>query len=299
MTDTTLPPALFLIGHGTRSGTGVDQFRAVAAAVAASRPAITVGSGFIELVEPGLHQGIDDLVGKGATSIVGVPMVLLGAGHLKDDGPVALGEARRRHPGLHTTYARNLGVHPMVLSLVAERVRSATIGSADAVVVVGRGSSDPDANADLAKVARLLADNRGLGTALGGATPLTPDGGRGHNELGLVEPAFVSLAAPDVATALDRVYRLGARRITVVPYFLFAGLLIDRIRAHALTWSEGYPDATVCFGDEFGVDDRLVALVWERYDEAVNGDVAMNCDCCIYRTPLPGYEARVGAPPFG
>ena len=34
----------------------------------------------------------------------------------------------------------------------------------DAVVIVGRGSTDPDANADLAKAARLLADGRGLGT---------------------------------------------------------------------------------------------------------------------------------------
>ena len=297
--DADPPPALFLIGHGTRSTPGTEQFRAFALAVAASRPGIPVGSGFIELVEPELQQGMDDLITQGVTSLVGVPMVLLGAGHMKDDGPVALARARHRHPGLQTAYARDLGIHPLVLSVAADRIRQAAPGAADAVVVVGRGSSDPDANSDLAKVARLLADSRGLGTGLGGSTALTPDGDRGTNQLGLVEPAFVSLAAPDVATALQRAYRLGARRITVVPYFLFAGILIDRIRAQADQWASRYPDVTLHFGTELGVDDRLIQLVWERYDEAVEGGVVMNCDCCIYRGPIPGYEGHVGAEPLG
>jgi sirohydrochlorin cobaltochelatase len=298
LTDSTAP-ALFLIGHGTRSAMGVSQFEAFAKEVAAARPSIPVGSGFIELVAPELQTGIDQLVDRGVTSLVGVPMVLFGAGHMKDDGPVALERARRRHPTLATSYAREMGPHPLVLSAAAERIRQATDRPADAVVVVGRGSSDPDANADLAKVARLLADSRDLGTGLGTATALTPEGGRGANPLGLVEPAFVSLAAPDVATALERVYRLGARRITVVPYFLFFGILIDRIRHQAEAWAAGYPDVTLAFGTELGVDDRLVELVWERYDEAVGGGTVMNCDGCVYRAPLPGYEDRVGAPPFG
>src|SRR5205085_3705600 len=99
------------------------------------------------------------------------------------------------------------GIHPLVLAVAEDRVRAGIGGDADgdgvaedhAVVVVGRGSSDPDANADLCKVARLLWDGRGLA---------------------MVEPAFVSLAAPDVAAALERCRRLGAPRIAVVPYLL-------------------------------------------------------------------------------
>jgi sirohydrochlorin cobaltochelatase len=296
-----LPPsrsALFLIGHGTRSSDGVAQFETFVDTVSAARPYVHVGSGFIELVEPELQRGIDNLVDRGVTSLVGVPMVLLGAGHLKDDGPVALTKARRRHPGLHATYARALGVHPLVLSVAAERIEAASPTPGDAVIVVGRGSTDPDANADLAKAARLLADNRGLGTGLGAARPITPEGTRGSHELGLVEPAFVSLAAPDVATALERAHRLGARQITIAPYFLFAGVLIDRIKLQAVEWADLHLDTTLSFADELGVDDRLVSLVWQRYDEAIGGDAVMNCDGCIHRTPFPGYEHRVGAPPF-
>ncbi len=282
------PPALFLIGHGTRSATGVAQFRAFVEAVAAVRPDTPVGSGLIEFAQPDLDAGLDLLVGAGATSVVAVPLVLLAAGHLKDDGPAALGKARHRHPGLDTAYARELGLHPAVLAAAEDRARRAGADRADAVVLISRGSSDPDANGDLAKVARLLADHRGLGT-----------GGKPDAALGLVEPAFWSLAEPDLVTALDRCATLGARTVTVIPYFLFAGVLPDRIVDAAAAWEAGHPGTTVTVAPLLGADPAIVDLVWDRYDEARGGTVTMNCDGCLYRAPLPGYESKVGAPPFG
>ena len=38
--------------------------------------------------------------------------------------------------------------------------------------------------------------------------------------------------------------------------------------------------------------DRIAQLVLERYREALAGDARMNCDLCVYRHPLPGYEHR-------
>ena len=64
-------------------------------------PGLDVGCGFIELAEPDLDdRGSTALVAAGATSVVAVPLVLLGAGHMKDDGPAALHRARQRHPGV-------------------------------------------------------------------------------------------------------------------------------------------------------------------------------------------------------
>src|SRR6185437_4072708 len=126
------------------------------------------------------------------------------------DGPAALARARMRHPGVAFRMGRDLGIDPAVLAVTEERARDA-LGDADpvetAVVLVARGSSDPDATSDLYKVARLLADKRGLG---------------------MVEPAFAGVAAPTVTEALERCRRLGARRIAVVPFFLFTGVLVPR-----------------------------------------------------------------------
>lgn len=303
------PGACLVIGHGTRSPEGGMELRRFADAMAAARPGVATRAGFIEWMEPGLDEAIDGLVEDGASSVTAVPLVLLGAGHMKDDGPAALDRARARHPGVDFSYARDLGVHPDVLAVVAERVREACAtlpgGVADAVVVVGRGSTDPDANADLAKAARLLADGRHLteqATDSGAGPPGAPEGqpddacGGAAPPLGLVVPAFVSLARPGVAAALGHCARLGAARIAVVPYFLFDGLLIERIRRQVAEWAGRRPDHAVVTGRHMGVDPRLVSLAWHRVDEARGGPVHMNCDGCLHRTPIPGYEHRVGAP---
>jgi precorrin isomerase/sirohydrochlorin ferrochelatase len=286
-------PAMLVIGHGTRSPAGADELRRFAEAVGAARPRVSVGAGFIEFMTPGLDEAIDALVATGTDEVVAVPLVLLGAGHLKDDGPSALARARRRHPSVQFHYARDFGVHPSVLGVMTDRIRAAD-DAPDAVVVVGRGSSDPDANADLVKAVRLLADGRRLTTSGHQAEPEAS----GAPPLGAVEPAFVSLARPDVPTALERSFRLGARRIVVAPYFLFTGVLVERIEAQAADWAASHPGTEVTLAHHMGLDERLVELVWDRYEEVAHGPVHMNCDGCLYRAPLPGYEDRLGAPPF-
>ncbi|HEV3352795.1 MAG TPA: sirohydrochlorin chelatase [Acidimicrobiales bacterium] len=243
-------PALLVIGHGSRDHAGVAEYWRFVDQVARATDA-PVGGGFIELAEPDLDTAIDKLIADGAERIVGVPLVLLGAGHMKLDGPAALDRGRRRHPHVHFDYGRALGIHPLVLDVAADRIPRDT----DAVVVVGRGSSDPDANADLFKIARLLQDATGVP---------------------IVEPAFVSLAEPRVPAAIARCHRLGAASIAVVPYFLFTGVLVERIGEQARA-NGAVPHP------HLGVDSRLVALVLERYREALAGDAHMNCDGCKYR----------------
>lgn len=277
--------ALFLIGHGTRSDAGLAEFDAFVDQVRRIRPNTIVGSGLIEFAEPDIDAGLDAVVALGATRLVVVPVVLLGAGHMKNDGPDALRRARIRHPEVDFSYARDLGVHPLTLDIAEDRAREAGADTADAVVIVGRGSSDPDANSDLAKVARLLADKRGLGT-----------GGDMSRALGMVEPAFISLAPPDVTAALDRCHVLGARKITLALYFLFTGILPERAIDEGRAWAHSHPDASVQPAQVFGPDERIAELVWYRYDEASTGAAAMNCDVCVHRVALPGYESRVGEP---
>jgi sirohydrochlorin ferrochelatase len=263
-------PALLLVGHGSRSAAGVKEYWALADLMRRHEPSVPVVGGFIELAQPDLDAAVDDAVASGAGAVVAVPLVLLGAGHMKDDGPAALARARRRHPGVEFRYGRSLHIHPLVLAVAADRIAEAAAGwSRDhtSVVLVGRGSSDPDANADLYKVARLLQDSGGMAG---------------------VEPAFVSLASPSVADALERCRRLGAMRVAVVPYFLFTGVLVHRIRHQARGWQAGHQTIQVGLGNHLGADLRIAQLVWERYREALAGDARMNCDCCIHRAPLPG-----------
>ena len=167
---------------------------------------------------------------------------------------------------------------PMRVAAAEGGIREAA-GDADpeklGVALIGRGSSDPDACADLWKVGRLLADGRGLGT---------------------VEPGFVSVATPRVVDALERCRLLGATTVVVAPFFLFPGVLLQRIYDQAAAWAGAHPEVEVRGAAHLGADPRLARLVLERYREAREGDVRMNCDLCAYRVPLPGYEGKLGAP---
>lgn len=271
------PPALLVMGHGSRSAAGVAEYWDLVTLVQASAPGVSIAGGFIELSDPDLDRSIDELVSAGARTVVAVPLVLLGASHLKVDGPGALARARRRHPGVRFTYGRDLGIHPLVLSAAEERACS-VVGDGGpgewSVALIGRGSSDPDANADLFKVARLLQDGRGFA---------------------MVEPGFVSLAPPSVPQVLERCRQLGATRIAVVPYFLFTGVLVDRIRDQAAAWAARHSRLTVHCAPEIGPHPLVAALVLQRYREALDGDARMNCDCCVYRTALPVHRLPVHA----
>lgn len=268
--------ALLVVGHGTRDTTGVAGFHALVELIA-QRTDVAVAGGFIELSPPPLRDAVARLVADGHRHLGVVPLVLVAAGHAKGDIPGALAREAARHPGLTYSYGRPLGPHPALLDQLNERL-SAVVGSDErrdtTVVLVGRGSSDPDANGEHVKVARLLWEGGGLAG---------------------VEPAFISLAAPGVPAALERASLLGARRIAVLPYFLFAGVLPERTVTQAQGWAAAHPHVDLRIADVIGAAPALADLTLARYHEALHGDIRMNCDTCVYRVALPGHEHRVGA----
>jgi sirohydrochlorin cobaltochelatase len=270
------PPPLLLAAHGTSDQAGVDAFAALAGRVGqlAAADGIRVAGGFIELSAPALGEAVADLAAAPGP-IVAIPLMLSAAGHAKGDIPAALARERTRHPAVSFTYARPLGPHPALIDLLDKRVAAVGGSTSPSVLVVGRGSTDPDANADVVKTARLLWEGR---------------------DYPLAETAFVSLARPDVAEGLERCRLLGARRIVVARYFLFPGVLPDRVAEQAAAYAAAHPELDIRCADVLGDCDEIAALVYERYHEALAGDIRMNCDVCVYRIAMPGFEHRVGEP---
>jgi sirohydrochlorin cobaltochelatase len=271
-------PALLIIGHGSRDPRGAREFHDLVGLVRGRNPSLTVEGGFIELSRPPISECVDRLAERGARNVAAVPLMLLAAGHAKDDIPATLVREKMGHPEMSFSYGRALGIRPELLELMDERI-SAVVHEEEkeetAVLVVGRGSSDPDANSDLSKIARLFYEGR---------------------PYPVVESAYVSMTPPDVANGLDRCLKLGAKRVVVFSYFLFTGVLEDRIRGQSRAFAEANPGVEVLYAGYFGPDPSLADLVVERYTEALRGDIRMNCDVCVHRVALPGFEEKVGAP---
>jgi sirohydrochlorin cobaltochelatase len=271
---------LLIAGHGTVDAAGVGEFTAFIERMRTrlAPEGVDVVGGFIELSAPAVTQAWQRLVELGHRRMAAVPLVLVAAGHAKGDIPAALHREVIRNPGTSFAFGRPLGPHPILLDLLAERI--AEVVPADefadtAVVLVGRGSTDPDANAEVCKVARLLQETRGFA---------------------FVETAFVSLATPNVADGLHRATLLGARRIIVAPYFLFDGVLPQRVVAQSVAFGQSNSGVDVRVARYLGDCAGLADLVVERYHETVHGDIRMNCDTCAYRVAMPGFAEKVGRP---
>jgi sirohydrochlorin cobaltochelatase len=271
-------PALLIVGHGSRDPRGAREFHELVALVRERNPALSVEGGFIELSRPPISECVNRLAGGGARNIAAVPLMLLAAGHAKDDIPATLVREKMNHPEVGFEYGRALGIRPELLELMDEKI-SAVVPEEEkeetAILVVGRGSSDPDANSDLFKVSRLFYEGR---------------------PYPMVETAYVSMTSPSVHDGLERLKRLGAKKIAVFSYFLFTGVLEERIRRQSEEFAGENPRLAISYAGYFGPHEKVVDLVMDRYREAVGGDIRMNCDVCVHRVALPGFEEKVGAP---
>ncbi len=267
---------LLIVGHGSRDSQANLEFEALVAAYRSVRPTLTVTHGYVELAQPSLATALHDLAQQADTVVV-LPLFLFAAGHVKNDIPLALAPARHAFPATRFTVTRALGVHPQLVDLAFERARAqveeARDASKTAVIVVGRGSSDPDANADFCKVVRLFAEGRGLGWVL---------------------PSFVGIAKPLFEDTAELVARARPDRIVVVPYFLFGGRLIRKIHEQVSGFRTRYPWIKTELAPYLGTDDRLFRVMDERVQETIEGTRPLPCDTCQYRVPVSAVTEKVG-----
>ena len=264
---------LLLVGHGSRSGAGAAEMLAIARLVGAALPDVAVDVGFLEMTDPPAGPVLDGLAAAGCGRVVVLPLVLLGAGHAKSDVPALVLEGRRRHPDLHVHFGSPLGISRDLVGLLGGALLDAG-GSGLPLLLVARGTSDPDANGDAHKVARLLGEWTGAP---------------------FVHTAFTGVTAPQVTDGLEVFARLGYRRMAVAFWFLCTGVLVERARAEIAAFSAATGVEVVDAG-YLGPDPRVVPAIVERYQEAVRGIASVNCDLCAYRAPWPGREDRQGQP---
>jgi sirohydrochlorin cobaltochelatase len=271
---------VMLCGHGSRNRRAVDEFATLAAALRDRLPGIPVEYGYLEFANPVIHLGLDRLREQGVRHVLAAPGMLFAAGHAKNDIPAVLKTYEASHPGLQITYGRELGVDLKMLRAAGDRIREGLQTSPRAVplaetllLVVGRGASDPDANSNVAKVMRMLWEGMGFGWG---------------------EVAYSGVTFPLVAPALDHAVKLGYRRIVVFPYFLFTGVLVNRIYDAADAAQEKYPDVEILKAPYLGDHPLVLLTLLDRIREMLVGQNLMNCALCKYREQVLGFEAEVG-----
>ncbi|WP_113703008.1 sirohydrochlorin chelatase [Nonomuraea lactucae] len=275
-----MKPPLLLIGQGSNDDADSAEFGRFVHRLRCrlDQKAADVSGGYLERATPRLSESVASLVARGHHRLVALPLSLTRAGK---EYPAAMEREQQRHPTLMYDYGRPLGPDPRVLALLAERLNDAAtemprlrplelvggrprpvevlpaelqprhVDPGDtAVVLVGEGSTAPAANAEIHRVSRLFWESHAY-------------------DFMTVETAFVSVTPPGVPGGLERCRRLGAKRVIVVPYLLFAGGVLERVWAQALAYGAGHPELDIRCAEVIGDCETLADVVIDRYEEAL------------------------------
>jgi sirohydrochlorin cobaltochelatase len=270
-------------GHGSRDIDAIGEFQRLVRDLASRLPEFPLESGFLEFARPILREGLDRLRGRGVDHVLAVPGMLFAAGHVKNDVPSVLNAYAAEH-GIRIDFGRDLGIDPKLLAAARDRIEAALATGDERprehtlLAVIGRGTSDPDANGNVAKVARMLWEGTGFGWA---------------------EVGYSGVAHPRVEALLERAVRLGFRRIVVFPYFLFTGILVQRIYAQTDAVAARHPEIEFLKAGYLNDHPLVLDTFVERIQGIAGGDVNMNCLLCKYRARIIGHEGAVGAPQQG
>ncbi|MEU8935825.1 sirohydrochlorin chelatase [Streptomyces sp. NPDC048409] len=232
-------PVLLVIAHGSRDPRHAATVHALVRRVRSLRPGLRVETGFLDFNVPSVRGVLDSLAAEGVRDVVALPLLLTRAFHAKADIPAVLRDAPAR---LRIRQAEVLGPSPLLLAALERRLHEAGLTPADkpstGVVLASAGSSDPEAIAVIADIAR---EWRSTGWRA-------------------VRPAFASASLPRTEDAVRELRELGCARVAVAPYVLAPGFLPDRI-------ARGAAQADV-LADVLGPAPEVARVLLDRYDAA-------------------------------
>ncbi|WP_062648783.1 sirohydrochlorin chelatase [Streptomyces maremycinicus] len=239
-----VPPVLVVIAHGSRDPRHAATVHALVRRVRSLRPGLRVETGFLDFNIPSVQAVLESLAAEGVRDVVALPLLLTRAFHAKADIPAVLRDAPAQ---LRIVQAEVLGPSPLLLTVLERRLYEAGLTPADksstGVVLASAGSTDPEAIAVIAEIAR---EWRRTGWCA-------------------VRPAFASAAGspsgfPRTEDAVRALRATGCARVAVAPYVLAPGFLPDRI-------ARGAAEADV-LAEVLGPAPEVARVLLERYDAA-------------------------------
>jgi sirohydrochlorin ferrochelatase/(2Fe-2S) ferredoxin len=230
---------------------------------------------YIELSEPNMKKVLYD-ISPDYNKIIIFPLLLLRAGHAKNDLPLLIAELRKFFPKNEYIVSDVLGVHQNLIDLVYKRFAENQLLSDfddSLIIFLGRGSSDPDANSDLYKIARLFKEK---------------------SKFFMVEPSFIGITKPLLEETLNFVVRIQPKRIIIFPYLLFEGVLSEKIQNIVQKYQQKYPWIQFYHLPCLGIDELLYKVVIERIEQALKNEAPLPCDNCKYRIVFPDQINQIG-----
>ena len=258
---------ILLVGHGSRDpgGEGNREVELFAHLWRERQPDWDIQVCFIEfadlLVAEGLTQAARD-----ADRVIVVPLILNAAGHVKMELPEHLQQPGPR-PDTAFIYVPHLGAEDTILNVLKRRL--------------GQAMDEFD---------RPTPRSRGSSSSAGVPRTPWPTARWPKWRAGSSRPATTTWwisPSPGSPIRLERVVQrqalLGMTQIIVLPYYLFTGSLMERIKRQMAHLRQQYPRLRFAPGRLSGFEDEIFDLLEQRVREGQAGTGLMPCDGCKYR----------------
>lgn len=202
--------AVIYVCHGSRVPSGREQAVNFIKRFMEHRLAPIQEYCFLELAAPTIEDAFVSSINKGASKIIVIPVLLLTAAHAKKDIPNELDRLSARYPDVEVNYGDPIGVHPKMVGPLMERLEETEERLTDhsLVLLVGRGSSDPDVKRDLNRIADIFMESTGISK---------------------VKTCFLTVASPSLEEGLEAAVKGGYEKVFIIPYLLFTGMVMKKI----------------------------------------------------------------------
>jgi sirohydrochlorin cobaltochelatase len=259
--------AVVFIGHGSRNKKATAEFLSVVESFEKKYPKASVFYGFVELESPAIINVLFDVAQKQIFSnIIIVPLFLFSSRHVKNDIPILVEKLKEKYPHINVYCSETIKSHPFIIDLIDERIKqvaSKTV-SKKALLIIGRGASDPDSNGEFQKIVRMIEE-------------------RGEYIIAL--PTYIGITSPRVEQTLEYISRIRPNELIVVPYFLFAGRLVDKVKNILDDFKTKYPWIKVKLTQHLGLSDNLLNYISEKVEEGLGivPKTPLACITCQYR----------------
>lgn len=203
--------SILYIAHGTRSKEGAQEAKNFLKHVMEKVSKPIQEYSFLELTEPSIEEGFARCVAKGAKKVIMVPLFLLSAGHVKKDIPTIIRSLKKRYPEINIILKDAFGVHEGIIDGIGEMVyeKLGKICKDDALLIVGRGSSDPTIQLAFSEIGERIKNKLGV-----------------HH----LSVCYLACAKPTLHEGFEWAIKTANRRIIVIPYLLFSGLLFSEVQ---------------------------------------------------------------------
>ncbi len=265
------------VGHGSRVKKANEELELIVNFFKEQYSDLRVVHCYIELAKPSFNLKIFEEASRlQCKRLIILPVFLFSSKHVKNDLPIILSKVQSNFPAKEIICADAMKSSSKLVELAYKRIKDVCdpLDSDNGLLVVGRGSSDPDSNGEFEKIVRLIYEKGNFSFALSSA---------------------IGISTPTVSDQIKLISRLRPKRLIIFPYFLFHGRLIENLWKKIDEFKETHSWIEIIRAKELGVDRLLVEYFAETFEKLISGDLSnsLPCNTCHYRSEIGDIATKV------